>query len=152
HRDEMRGGASPDRGGGLRGGGGGGVGRGRGGAEEGGGGVGRWAGGGAAGGQQQGQVFVDLLGGGGAVLRVLGQQAQHQRFQGLGDLGAEPADGHGRLVQVAVQDAEGGGTGERHVAAEQFVHEDAEGVEVGVGADGAAHGLFGGHVGGRADG
>src|SRR5690606_36904438 len=121
-------------------------------AQEGAGGVERGAGGGAAGGQQEGPVFVDLLGGGGAELRVVGQQAQHQRSQRLGDVGAEPAGGDGRLVQVAVQDAEGGGTGERHVAAEQFVHEDAEGVEVGVGADGAAHGLFGGHVGGRADG
>ncbi len=86
------------------------------------------------------------------MLRVLGEQAQHQRLQGLGDLGADPAHGQRRLVQVPVQHAERRRAGERHVAAEQLVQEHAERVQVRVRADRAAHRLLGGHVGGRADG
>jgi hypothetical protein len=86
------------------------------------------------------------------VLGVLGEQPQHQRFERLGHLGPHPAHRHGRLVEVAVQHAEGAGARERHVAAEQFVQQHAERVQVGVRADGAAHRLLGRHVGGRADG
>ncbi len=136
----------------LRGGGAGAVGPGGVRAHEGAGGVEGAAGGHAARGQQQRQVLVDLLGGGGAVLRVLGEQAQDQRFERLGDLRADAAHGQRGLVQVPVEHAERGGTGERDVAAEQFVQQDAERVQVGVRADGAAHGLLGCHVGGRADG
>lgn len=86
------------------------------------------------------------------MLRVLREQPQDQRFECLGDLGAGAAHGQRRLVQVPVQHAEGGGAGERHVSAEEFVHEHAQCVQVGVRADRAAHRLLGGHVGGRADG
>lgn len=86
------------------------------------------------------------------MLRVLGEQAQDERFQRLGHLGAGPAHGQRRLVQVAVQHAERRRARERHVAAEQFVQEDAECVQVRVRADRAAHRLLGRHVGGRADG
>lgn len=86
------------------------------------------------------------------MLGVLGEEPQHEALQGLGDLGAPPPDGQWRFVEVAVEHPEGGGTRERDVAAEEFVQEDPEGVEVGVRADRAAHGLFGGHVGGAADG
>lgn len=85
------------------------------------------------------------------MLRVLGEQAQHQALQRLRDLGADPAHGQRRLVQVPVQHAERGGAGERHVAAEQFVQQHPERVQVGVRADRAAHRLLGRHVGGRAD-
>lgn len=97
-------------------------------------------------------MFVHLLGAVRAVLRVLGEQPQHERFQRLGDVGPDAADRQRWFVQMPVQHAEGGGPGERHIAAEQFVQQDAEGVEVGVRADRAAHGLLGGHVGRGADG
>ncbi len=102
-------------------------------------------------GQKQRQVLVHLLRGRRPVLRVLGEQPQHQGLQRLGHLGAEPAHGQRGLVQVPVQHAERGGAGERHLAAEQFVHQHAERVQVGVRADRAAHRLFRRHVGGRAD-
>ncbi|CAM5562379.1 hypothetical protein STENM36S_09314 [Streptomyces tendae] len=121
-------------------------------AYEGAGGVEGAAGGHAARGQQQREVLVDLLGGVGAVLRVLGEQAQDQGLERLRDLRADAAHRQRGLVQVPVQHAERRGTGERDVAAEQFVQQHPEGVEVGVRADGAAHGLLRRHVGGRADG
>lgn len=86
------------------------------------------------------------------MLRVLGEQVQDERFERLGDLGADTADGHRRLVQVPVQHAEGRGARERHVPAEEFVQDHAERVQVGVRADRTAHRLLGGHVGGRSDG
>lgn len=86
------------------------------------------------------------------MLRVLGEQPQDESFERLGYLRAQLADRERRLVEVAVQHAEGGGARERDVPAEQFVHQHAEGVEVGVRADRAAHRLLGGHVGGAADG
>lgn len=86
------------------------------------------------------------------MLRVLREQAKDQSFECLGDLGADPAYGLRRLVQVPVQYAERRRAGERHVSAEEFVQDHAECVQVGVGADRAAHRLLGGHVGGRADG
>ena len=86
------------------------------------------------------------------MLRVLGEQAQHERLQRLGDLGAQPAHRQRRLVQVAVQHAERGGARERHVAAEEFVQQHPERVQVRVRADRAAHRLLGRHVGGAADG
>lgn len=85
------------------------------------------------------------------MLRVLGQQAQHEGLQRLGHLGADPAHGQRRLVQMPVQHTERRGTGERHLAAEQFVQQHTERVQVGVRADRAAHRLLGRHVGGRAD-
>ena len=97
-------------------------------------------------------MLVHLLRAGGPVLRVLGEQPQHERFQRLGHLGAQPAHGQRRLVQVAVQHAEGGRARERHVSAEEFVQQHAERVQVGVRADRAAHRLLGRHVGGAADG
>lgn len=86
------------------------------------------------------------------MLRVLGEQAQDQGFECLGDLGTDTAHGQRRLVQVPVQHAERGRAGERHVAAEEFVQDHTERVQVGVRTDRAAHRLLGGHVGGRADG
>lgn len=86
------------------------------------------------------------------MLRVLGEQAQDQGFERLRDLGADAAHGQRGLVEVPVQYAERRGSRERDVAAEQFVQQYAECVQVGVRADGAAHGLLGRHVGGRADG
>ncbi len=103
-------------------------------------------------GQQQRQLLVHVLRGGRAVLRVLGQQAQHERFEGLRDLGADTAHGQRGFVQVPVQHTECRRARERHVSAEEFVQQYAECVEVGVRADRAAHRLLGGHVGGRADG
>ncbi|WP_262375754.1 serine/threonine-protein kinase, partial [Streptomyces sp. sk2.1] len=47
---------------------------------------------GVPGGEHRGEVLVHLLGSGRAVLRVLGQQPQHQRFEGLGDVRPDPAD------------------------------------------------------------
>ncbi len=86
------------------------------------------------------------------MLRVLGEQPQHQGLEGLGHLGADPAYRHGRLVQVPVQHPERRRSRERHVAAEQLVHQHPERVQVGVRADRAAHRLLGRHVGRRADG
>ncbi len=97
-------------------------------------------------------MLVHLLCRAGAVLRVLGEQAQDEGLQRLGDLGPDAAHRQRRFVQVAVEDAERRGARERDVAAEQFVQEHAERVQVGVRADGSAHRLLGGHVGGRADG
>ncbi|EHN72817.1 hypothetical protein SMCF_7774 [Streptomyces coelicoflavus ZG0656] len=97
-------------------------------------------------------MLVDLLGGVGAVLRVLGEQAQHQGLERLRDLGTDAAHGQRGLVQVPVQHAERRRAGERDVAAEQFVQQHTERVQVGVRAHGAAHGLLGCHVGGGADG
>jgi hypothetical protein len=86
------------------------------------------------------------------VLWVLREELQHQRLQRLGYFGPHLSQRHRRLVQVAVEHAEGRRPGEGDVAADQFVEQHAERVEVRTGADGAAHGLLGGHVGGRADG
>lgn len=97
-------------------------------------------------------MLVHLLRGGRAVLWVLGEQAQHERLQRLGHLGAQTAHGQRRLVQVPVQHAEGRRARERDVSAEEFVQQHPERVQVGVGADRAAHRLLGRHVGGRADG
>lgn len=97
-------------------------------------------------------MLVHLLRAGGPVLWVLGEQAQDERLERLGDLGAQTADGERGLVEMAVQHTERRGAGERDVAAEELVQQYAECVQVGVGADGAAHGLLGCHVGGRADG
>lgn len=97
-------------------------------------------------------MLVHLLRGRRAVLRVLGEQAQDQGFERLGDLGAQAAHGDRGLVQVPVQDAQCRRARERDVAAEEFVQQDTECVQVGVRADRAAHGLLGRHVGGRADG
>lgn len=86
------------------------------------------------------------------MLRVLGEQAQHEGFEGLRDLGADAPHGDRRFVQVPVQHAERGGARERDVAAEEFVEQHPERVQVGVRADRAAHRLLGCHVRGRADG
>ncbi|MGY4277830.1 hypothetical protein ACVILE_004010 [Streptomyces sp. M18.1] len=82
------------------------------------------------------------------MLRVLGEQAQDEGFEGFRDLGADTAHGQRRLVQVPVEDAQGGRSRERHVPAEQFVQQYAECVQVGVRTDRAAHRLLRGHVGG----
>lgn len=82
------------------------------------------------------------------MLRVLGEESQDERFERLGDFGADAAHGHRGLVQVPVQHAERCRARERDVAAEEFVQHDAECVQVGVRADRAAHRLLGGHVGG----
>lgn len=86
------------------------------------------------------------------MLRVLGEQPQHEGFERFRDLGTQAADREGRFVEVAVEHAEGGGARERHVPAEEFVHQHPERVQIRVRADRAAHRLLGGHVGGRADG
>ncbi|GDY63481.1 hypothetical protein SAV14893_028740 [Streptomyces avermitilis] len=93
--------------------------------------------------EERQQLLVRLLRGGRPVLRVLGQQAQDERFEGFRHLGAQPAHRERRLVEVTVQHAERGGAGERYVAAEEFVDEHAERVQIGVRADRAAHRLLG---------
>jgi hypothetical protein len=102
-------------------------------------------------GVEAGDVGGEGGSGGVAAGRVLVEAAHDDVFEGRRDLGGPVVEGTRLFPNLLVGDHSGVIAGERGRAGEHFVHDAAERVDVGGGADGVAGGLFGGEVGSGAE-
>ena len=89
----------------------------------------------------------EVLGGGEAIVRVLGEEAEDGAFNVLGEIGAVGAGRNHRCVQVLGEDGERVVAVKRQTAGGELIQHDAEGVEIGAAVDFFAQRLLGRHVG-----